>query len=411
VVFADGGQRVLLETTKTPMFDGGGKLIGVLGIGRDITQRRRVEEERRLLDERMGNIQKLEALGVLVAGVAHNFNNVLGAIMGTASLRLETTRAHADEEAYDVIVTACKRGRDVVNSLLQFSRPTLSRQAPFEVHALLDEVRVLLNNTTRNRIAIAEEFSVEPLWVDGDAGSISNSFMNLCLNAIDAMPNGGTITLGTRKSDSDQVVVTIEDTGEGISPEILARVMEPFFSTKEVGKGTGLGLSMTHGVVRAHGGSMEIESKPGSGTVVTVRLPRITVEPESSPPKVEAGDRGPMAILLVDDDMDIRFLVERMLQSQGHSVRSAASGASAIEILASGEIPDLVIMDQNMPGLDGVQTMAKMRVLQPNLPILISSGQPDIQEWDCFREANVGVLSKPFDMAELLAKLAQMGSS
>lgn len=409
VVFADGGERVLLETVKTPMRDSEGNLLGVLGVGRDITARHRADEERRILDERVNNMQKLEALGVLVAGVAHNINNVLAAIMGTASFRGETTRDQADREAYDVVVTACRRGRDVVKSLMQFSRPTLSNQAPVELHALLSEVRVLLSNTTRNRVRVLESFVDEPLWIHGDAGSISNSFMNLCINAMDAMPDGGTITLRTRRPEAGWIEVAVEDTGEGMAPEILARVMEPFFTTKDVGKGTGLGLSMTHGVIKAHGGTLEIASTRGSGTTVTVRLPRIGGPAQDASSSTTTSRRGPMRILLVDDDDDIRVLVARMLKAEGHVVELASDGQMALDVLAAGDIPDLVVMDQNMPGMDGVHTMARMREIYPTLPILISSGQPDIQEWDCFRAPHVAVLSKPFDTRELFAKLSQLG--
>jgi PAS domain S-box-containing protein len=406
VDFADGSGRVLLDTVKTPMRDPDGNLVGVLGVGRDITSRHQADEERRILDVRMNNMQKLEALGVLVAGVAHNINNVLAAIMGTASLRAEVTSDDADREAHLRIVTACRRGRDVVKSLMQFSRPTLSNQEPVDVHALLTEVRLLLDNTLRNRVRFEEAFHSEPMWIHGDAGSISHSVMNLCINAMDAMPNGGTIRLRTRPVGADRLEILVEDSGEGMTPEVLARVLEPFFTTKEVGKGTGLGLSMTHGVVKAHGGDLEIESVPGRGTTVTIRLPRIGspgLQELAVPSRLVTT---PLSILLVDDDDDIRLLVTRMLRAQGHRVEVVTGGKQAIERLFQGTPPDLVIMDQNMPGMDGVTALSEIRKTHPTLPVLISSGQPDIQEWECFRSPHVALLNKPFDHHELLAKLA-----
>lgn len=408
VVFADDGHHALFETTKTPMRNPEGELVGVLGVGRDITQRRRDEEERRLLDERMNNLQKLEALGVLVAGVSHNINNVLAAIMGTASLRAASAENPGDAEAYQIIVTACKRGRDVVKSLVQFSKPTLSTQVPINLHALLAEVRILLENTTLNRVEIVEEFAAEPLWIQGDVGSINHCFMNLCLNSVDAMPEGGTITLRTAKAGPELVEISVEDTGEGIPPEVLARVTEPFFTTKEVGKGTGLGLSMTHGVIKAHGGTIDISSEVGRGTTVKVRLPLFARHESSTDSSSDHDRTGALRILLVDDDQDIRFLVARMLKSRGHAVETCGGGREALDHLATHEAPDVVVMDQNMPGLDGIATLAKLRETHPTLPVLISSGQPDIQDWECFQSPNVGVLSKPFDMAELVAKLSQM---
>lgn len=406
VVFADGGERVLLETIKTPMLDPDGRLVGVLGIGRDVTRRHKAEEARRRLDERMGSIQKLEALGVLVAGVAHNINNVLAAILGTVSMREGESTDPADRDAFAVVSTACKRGRDVVKSLMQFSRPTLHERAPFEIHGILSELKTLLGSTTRNRVEIVEEFFDAPLWVFGDAGGISNVFMNLCINSIDAMPSGGSITLATRVLQDGNVEISVRDTGEGMSPEVLERVLEPFFTTKEIGKGTGLGLSMSRGVVKAHGGDLEISSERGLGTVVKIVLPRIPEPAKHEQPRHDGSGSATWKILLVDDDPDVRFLMERMLKREGHSVVSVDCGQAALDQLEK-EVPDLVIMDQNMPGLDGIKTLEKIRETRPNLAVLISSGQPDIQDWPCFQAPNTAVIAKPFDVAELKAKLLE----
>jgi signal transduction histidine kinase len=217
----------------------------------------------------------MESLGILVAGVAHNINNVLAIIMGTASFREQGVIEPPDRKAYQTIVKACRRGRDVVNSLMQFARPTLSSQAPFDLHALIREVCELLGNTTSHRIRFLEVFAKEPVWLSGDVGTINHSLMNLCINAIDAMPRGGTLTLRTSVPQEDWAEVFVEDSGEGMSQNVLAHVLEPFYTTKDVGKGTGLGLSMTYGVVKAHGGTMDISSAPGCGTTVKLRLPRI----------------------------------------------------------------------------------------------------------------------------------------
>lgn len=407
VVFADDGTRALLETTKTPMFDVEGKVIGVLGIGRDITARRSAEEERRALDERLGNIQKLEALGVLVAGVAHNINNVLAAILATSSLREESASLSEDRESFRIISTTCKRGRDVVRTLMQFSRPTLANKVPIDLHSLINEVRILLGNSTLGRVRIVEDFESDPVWIEGDAGSISNSLMNLCINAIDAMPEGGTITLRTRTLPNQRVAIEVEDTGEGIPPDILARVTEPFFTTKDVGKGTGLGLSMTHGVLKAHGGELEIRCPTGGGTIVRAILPTIPA-PETLGATGAETPSPSLRILVVDDEEDIRILVARMLKAGGHEVETADGALCAIQRLETAPLPDLVVMDQNMPGMDGSQALERIRSIHPRLPILISSGQLEIQEWNDFRKPLVGVLSKPFDLAELKAKVAEL---
>ena len=384
-----------------------GKPLLMMGTQTDITQRKQAEEERRRLDERMSQVQKLEAIGVLVAGVAHNINNVLAAIMGAASMREGVAADLEDLETYRIIVQACRRGRDVAKSLVQFSRPSLSNQAPLELHALITEVLVLLENTTRNRIKIIKSFSGEPFWINGDAGNLNHALMNLCINSLDAMPNEGTLTFRTTVPEKDWIELSVEDSGVGMTPEVLAHVFDPFFTTKEVGKGTGLGLSMTYGVIKAHGGTLQVSSVLGQGTIVKFRIPRIHAPALKQIVEAPAPALGPLTVLLVDDDDDVRLLVARMLKKAGLQIKAVASGEAALESLISGAIPDLVILDQNMPSMNGIQTMEKIRALHPNMRILISSGQPDIEEWACFKQSNVAVISKPFEMEEILAKLAQ----
>ena len=402
------GSTLDLEVNREFTRDAEGQPTSLVFVVRDITQRKQAEEERRNLEERMGQVQKLEALGVLVGGVAHNINNVLMVIMGAASLREGHTKETKDLEAYTLIGKACRRGRDVVKSLIQFAQPSVSNQIPCDLHALIKGLRNLLESTTGNRITIIEAFIGESLWVHGDAGSISNALMNLCLNSLDAMPNGGNLTFRTAAQEKDWVEVSVEDTGEGMTPEVLARVVEPFFTTKEVGKGTGLGLSMTHGVIKAHGGTLEISSVVGQGTTVKLRFPRIPAPAQEE--TVELASLTPRAlnVLLVDDDEDVRFLVARILKHAGLQINCVASGEAALESLGSDSLPDLIILDQNMPRMNGIQTMEKIRALRVEVPIFISSGQPDIEEWPCFEQPNVTVISKPFKVEEVLANLAKM---
>jgi PAS domain S-box-containing protein len=389
-------------------FDGAGNTLSMIGTIQDITERKWAEEEKAILEAQLQQAHKMEGLGILVAGVSHNFNNILAIIMGTASFREQGVIDPLDRKAYETISKACRRGRDVVKSLMQFARPTLSIQAPFELHALIKEVCVLLKNTTSNRIKIIEAFVEEPLWVKGDAGPISHCFVNLCINSIDAMPDGGNLMIRTTIPEEDWVEVSVEDDGEGMTPDAMAHALEPFFTTKEVGRGTGLGLSMTYGVIKAHGGIMEIDSAPESGTIVRIRLPRIPAPFQEETAWVPPSSLVPMNILFVDDEEDVRFLMKRMLKKAGVSqVKTVPGGKEALECLCNGETPDLVILDQNMPGINGVQTLAQIRGLRPDLPILISSGQPDIHEWACFQQPNVAVISKPFDMEEIKAKLAE----
>lgn len=373
----------------------------------DISEQKKAEEEARMSAERLIQVQKLEALGILVAGIAHNLNNVLAAILAAASTYENQNADPATIKAFRMIGAACKRGKDILRSLLQFARPTIKNQEPVNVRTLMREVATLLRNTTMNRIEVLTDFPEEELWVMGDAGNLSQSFMNLGINAIDAMPEGGKLVFRVAASDKNWVKMCVEDSGCGMSPEILSKALVPFFTTKPVGKGTGLGLSMTYGMIKAHQGTLHIDSKPGMGTSVTIRLPRIPVPNQEKPVAASAAPLKPMDVLLVDDDEDVLFLMGDMLVNAGLKVRSADSGEAALEILNSGPLPDLVILDQNMPRMNGIQTMERIRALFPELPILISSGQPYIEEWECFKRPNIAVIGKPFDMAEITATLAQ----
>lgn len=390
----------------SPIKNAHGDIINFVAVKEDITEHKGAEEENSKLRDKLHQAEKMESLGILVAGVAHNINNVLAIIMGTASLREEQAVEPADLKAYKTIGTVCKRGREVVKSLMQFARPTFSNRIPIELHGLIKEVRTHLENTLSNRIKIVEEFVKEPLWINGNHTEISDALMNICINALDALPNEGIVLLRTSVSENNWVGLSVTDDGEGMPPEILAHVMEPFFTTKDANKGTGLGLSMTYGVITGHGGTINITSQPGNGTTVKIKFPRIPAQiqrkPLNSPvPCVEF-----LNVFLVDDDADVRDLMGRVLRKAGvRQVRTFSGGQEVLASLPSGELPDLIILDQNMPGMNGTQTFMRIRNLYPELPILISSGQPDIDEWDCYKLPKMGVISKPFSVEEIQAKL------
>jgi len=352
----------------------------------------------------------MESLGTLVAGVAHNLNNVLAIALGTASLREDFAIEPADREAYQSIGKVCRRGREVVKSLIRFAQPAPATLAPIELNALIQEVCALLESTARNRAKIVEALTEEPLWINGNPGDVNQIFVNLGINSLDAMPDGGNLTFRTSILEEDWGEVSIEDNGTGMTPEVLAHVLEPFYSTKEVGKGTGLGLSMTYGVVKAHRGTINIASQPDQGTIVKLRFPRIPapIEGLQVPANAPSGALGSMNIFLVDDDEDVRFLMTRMLKKAGvQQVKVFPGGKELLEVLPFTERPDLIILDQNMPGMNGIQTMEVVRSLYQDLPILFSSGQPDIENWESLKKPKVAIISKPFTMDELRDKLAQ----
>ena len=405
-VWPDGSTHHIAARGRVTLDDQGrpARLNGVIW---DISAQKEAEAERRRYQERTVQAQKLEALGVMVAGIAHNLNTVLAVILGTVSLGGPGPGDALDPEACRRIAEACRRGRTVVKSLVQFSKPTLSTREPFELGPLMEEVRVLLENTTQNRVRVVTGLEGGPSWIQGDAGSINLALVSLCFNSVEAMPGGGVLTLRAA-ADGDWVDLSVEDDGRGMPPEVLERAMEPFFTTKDASSGAGLGLSTVYGVIRAHGGTMVMASQPGRGTMVTLRLPRIPAPVRggtAAPPPLSTC---PRRVLLVDDEEDVRLLMSRMLTKAGvREVRTAAGGEEALADLRSGPLPDLVVLDQNMPGMTGLQTMVRMRELAPDLPILFSSGQPDLEEWECLRMPGVGAISKPFSLAEIQAKLAQ----
>jgi PAS domain S-box-containing protein len=269
------GSTVWTETSLNPLLDDQGRYLGVLGVSRDITQRVAAEQERRKLEAEVQHAQKLESLGSLAGGLAHDINNVLAAILSLASMHRQLTRdGEPLARSLDTIVTACERGRDVVRRLLYFARKGLESLGPVDLNILVMEVAHLLDSTTLKRVELQTDLQdgLEP--IHGDAAALNHALLNVCINAVEAMPRGGVLRIATRREADGSQEVRVKDTGEGMSPEVAERAVEPFFTTKPVGKGTGLGLSMAYGTLEAHKGSLTIQSEPGKGTEVVLRFPR-----------------------------------------------------------------------------------------------------------------------------------------
>ena len=388
-----------------------GRAVRIIGINQDRTREVETEAGQRRLQAELQHAEKLESLGSLAGGVAHDMNNVLAAIMGMSSaMRAACADRDPQVNALDTIIRACTRGRDVVKSLLTFARKDLDASGPVNLNALAREMVQLLSYTTLRRIRIATDFQ-EPLnWIEGDSGALSHALINLCVNAVDAMPEGGSLQLRTRCGASE-VTLSIKDSGEGMSPEVRRKAIEPFFTTKPMGKGTGLGLAMVYGTVKAHRGSFEIRSQPGQGTEVILAFPAMP-----GPPPAPAGEPVPAAtpalrILLVDDDELIRMSIGPLLTALGHEVHTAESGLEALERLQTGLEPDLVILDMNMPGLNGAQTLTRLLALRPAQTVLMATGYSDDAIAPLMEgRPNIHSLRKPFSLKEIQSKLGTMGS-
>ena len=391
--------------------DASGLPIRIIGINQDRTAQVEAETEQRRLQAELQHAEKLESIGSLAGGVAHDMNNVLAAIMGMASA-LRTSQSDQDPSAQplDTIIRACTRGRDVVKSLLTFARKDLETVGPVNLNAIAGEMVQLLSYTTLRRVRITTAFQ-EPLsLIEGDAGALSHALINLCVNAVDAMPEGGALEIRTRQSPDRGVEISIKDSGDGMSPEVVRRAIEPFFTTKPLGKGTGLGLAMVYGTVKAHKGTFDIKTEPGQGTEIALGfppLPGLPAPAEGQELSARAGAHlGPIRVLLVDDDELIRMSVGAMLSALGHDVSTAEGGQEALDRLQAGLEVDLVILDMNMPGLNGAQTLPALLALRPGQPVLMATGYSEDSIAPLLAgRPNVDSLRKPFSLDELRSKL------
>jgi len=378
----------------------------------DITEQKCAELERQQLEQQVARTQKMESLGSLAGGVAHDMNNVLGAIMGLASIHQEQEPEGSRlRKSMDTILKACTRGRTLVKGLLGFARQGL------------EEVRILdLNEVVREDIALLERTIPASVWIDldlakglrsihGDPASLSHVLMNLCVNALDAMPNGGTLRIRTQNLDPDLVCLEVTDTGCGMTSEVLEKALDPFFTTKGQGKGTGLGLAIVYGTVKAHHGRLELASAVGSGTQVLMQFPATPdLVPAETSIQQQHADGRRLNLLLIDDDELIQVSLSELLHSMGHLPTIVGSGEEALRRLEEGLLADAVLLDLNMPGLGGAGTLPLLRAAYPDLPVFLVTGRADQTAMDLVaRHSKTLLLPKPFSAEEIAGHLRQLG--
>jgi len=413
----------------------------------EMAERRRVEQKRRELEAQLHQAAKLEAVGRLAGGVAHDMNNILAGIMGYTNLLsaeptepvepAEPTEPIDRREMLDRIVAGCRRGRDLSDNLLDFARSGRRPMESMSPAELIRESLSLIGPTLDKSIHVEIDVAEDVSSVVGDRVRLTQALINLAINGTDAMPDGGTLTLAarneTRPSPTAEkcpgmpqrrhVVLEVIDSGVGMDEDTLARVHEPFFTTKGEGEGTGLGLSMTYGAIRDHDGTLEIDSAPGSGTTMRVVLPALTAaspdariettpEPARSPDIRRGTSPRPgipaQTLLLVDDEPDVRTSGAMLLEMLGFDVLTAANGAEAVEVYRQDPVGiEMVIMDIRMPVMDGAEAFRQIRALDPTAAILIMSGYAsDDTVQELLAEGAVGFLPKPFDLAQMSVKLA-----
>jgi len=376
----------------------------IVFIYEDVTEQRRAIENQEVLQRQLSHAQKMESLGRLAGGVAHNFRNILQAIMGNSQfLQMRYSQDKQLQTITRGVNESVRKGSDFIDSLLKFSRQEDEiEMVPLDLKDVLDETYKIISNTFDARIRIVTR-TEGPLPVKGNHANLNQVFMNLCNNARDSMLDGGELTIETRR-DKGKVVVAISDTGCGIDEETLRNIFDPFYTTKDVGKGTGLGLSIAHGIVEEHHGTISVSSQLGKGTVFEVSFPvaeefdRIESE---SPAKIARG-KGEK-ILVVDDEPEVLKSLENMVNAIGYDVDSARNGNQAIEHYKTHKA-DLVLLDWKMPEMDGATCAKKILETDQAARIVVISGYHEaaINISDVgLKDAVKGIIFKPFDLMKL----------
>jgi PAS domain S-box-containing protein len=408
------GSRFWARIVINAIHDEAGQLIGFAKITRDMTERRVVEEQ-------LHQAQKMETVGQLTNGIAHDFNNILAAIIPN----LELAQAHVTEERISDYLQnamhAADQGARLTDQLLRFSRRNDVHREIVDIGGLIATVCAMLPRTIGPNIAIERVLDGEVWHAVTDPGSLELALLNLAINARDAMPSGGTLTIATRNlargsarlpSDLDPgnyLMISVTDTGTGMSEEVRSQSLDPFFTTKAPGKGTGLGLSMVYGFAKQSGGTVIIDSEMGKGTTVRIYLPRAgnpSATQTEGPHQDETGAGPPSRILVVDDDASVRDAISSLVRTLGHEVTEVASGQAALDVLERDRRFDLLIIDFAMPVLHGgeLANLARQRI--PGVPMLFVSGDAEALGDGTFDDAQT--LKKPFRQTDLAQKLRDL---
>jgi PAS domain S-box-containing protein len=412
IVRPDGAVRWIRDRA-FPVKDAAGRAVRCVGVAEDIT-------ERKELEERLLHSQRLESIGTLASGVAHDLNNILTPVLMASGVLQEKLEAPADRELMSLVEAEARRGAVIVNQLLTFGRGVAGRRLPVQPRQLVREMVHIMRETFPRNIVIAEETAADLRAIEADATQLHQVLMNLCLNARDAMPTGGTLTLraentelrGTRSSQNPwakggpHVVLTVSDTGQGIPPEILGRIFDPFFTTKGVGQGSGLGLSTVHGIVRSYDGFVTVRSEVGQGTTFKVFLPAMVGRDpvENVVAEVRAQPGQGELILVIDDERSVLAVTRRILETKGYRVVAVSDGEEALRALkAQAQEVRLVLTDMMMPGMDGAALVPLLRQVAPAVKIIGVSGMD--QQHRAAQLAELGfaeILLKPYELPTLL---------
>lgn len=408
-----GGNNLMVESRWTLVRDETGAPKSILVIDTDIT-------EKKALEAKFLRSQRMDSIGALAGGIAHDLNNALAPVIMSAELLKSCPDDEGRDKFLDIIYTNAQRATELVKQILSFARGSGGRKSPVRLKQLMGEMSKMIQDTFPKSISFTRNAPEEDLWIIyGDATEIHQVLLNLCVNARDAMPQGGRLTLSAHNMTLDKagaeamgekpgryVLLSVADSGSGIPPEVLPRIFEPFFTTKEAGKGTGLGLSTVAGIVKRHGGFIDLKTASGKGTEFKVYLPAQvacdTCQGERKESSLPSG-RGEL-ILVIDDEETVRELTKTTLESYGYRVVTAQNGLQGVARFR--ETPDeikLLVTDTDMPHMDGMTAIRAIREIKPDLPCIIASGyNPDLDQDDKNDSILLKSLEKPYSLDQLL---------
>lgn len=432
-----------------PVFQAGGEVLGVLNIshsephffnewherflvvychclGQLLSNYRLVNHMEQEIDKRTAQLyhsQKMEAVGQLAGGVAHDFNNIITAISGYAHLMFMKMDADNPLRHFaEQIIASSERAANLTQSLLAFSRKQVIHPKPVNVNGVISSVEKLLRRLIGEDITLSTELSERELCVLADSGQLEQMLINLATNARDAMPGGGELTISTKYVEIDDgfirrrgfgrpgkyVCVSVSDTGSGMDDKTREKIFEPFFTTKDVGKGTGLGLAIVYGIVSQQNGLIDVSSGIGKGATFTIYLPAIGEKTEESRPELYTSPvAGYETVLVVEDDKDVREFDASLLDQFGYTVLTAADGESAVKMFSEhGELIDIVIIDVVLPGIDGIEVHDRIMEMRPDAKILLTSGYTaDVLTRKGITGDRYDLMEKPHSPLKLLKKL------
>ncbi len=410
------GQVIDVSISASRYEDHEGKLAGMLVILRDISEKKRLEAQ-------LQHIERMEAIGTLAGGIAHDFNNLLMTIQGSISLlRYDMDPANPQYNHFVEMERQVKRGSRLTAQLLGYARKGQYEVKPLRLNEILAESAETFARM-RKDISVKQDLVPDLFPIEADADQLNQMLLNLFINAADAMPDGGHLYLSTRNISSDQmaksayepkpgryVMLAVRDTGIGMDQKTRERIFDPFFTTKEMGRGTGLGLASVYGIVKGHGGYIDVASQPGQGATFTIYLPASSKAIEAARPETSQAATGKGTILIIDDEKLVLEVVAKMLNMLGYTVLTAESGNKAIEIFQAHHAQiDLVVLDMIMPEISGSLVYDRLREIRPDVAVILSSGYSiDGRARELLKRGCGGFIQKPYTIEQLAEKIQQV---